>query len=300
MSGVYQIVTDRIVELLEQGTIPWRKPWRSSGVPVNLVSGREYRGINVWLLMAQNHSSPHWLTFRQATSLGGHIKRGEKGTLVVFWKRHQLAKAAPDSTTDEPRIEIVPLLRYYRVFNTEQCDLPKGTVPESEVREFRPVDAAADIVENFRDGPEIVLVGDRAFYSPERDLVQVPQPETFESTEAFYQTIFHELSHSTGHPKRLNRPGIFGPATFGSPEYAREELVAEMGAAFLAAHAGLRTGLEPADSAAYIANWLQALRNDRTLVVKAASAAQKAADHILGREYSKADSGTPRPEAVMA
>jgi antirestriction protein ArdC len=288
-SDVYQVVTDRIVGLLEQGVVPWQKPWRGGEMlPRNLVSKREYRGVNVFLLQAMSYQSPFWLTFNQAKELGGFVKKGERSCPVVFWK--WLDVAAPDQPTGKKN---VPFLRYYSVFNVSQCDgIPLDKIPvlDGDKREHSPIEDAEQIVVNMPKKPQVQHGGGRACYSPSLDRVDMPQPETFRTGQDYYSVLFHELTHSTGHESRLNRKGVAGSegewSAFGSTPYAREELVAEMGAAFLSGHAGIveRT-IE--NSAAYVRSWLQRLKDDSKLVVQAAAQAQKAADFILGKTEAR-------------
>ncbi len=280
---VYERITARIVQQLECGTVPWRKPWRGgeAGQPRNLISGHRYRGINTFLLACVPHDSPYWLTFRQTKQLGGHVRKGEKSTPVVFWKWRE--REDPDSG----RIEKFPLLRHYSVFNSEQCDLPPEKVPAiSPVQEndFEPIAACERAVTEMPDPPTIHQGGGSAFYRPVSDTVQVPRPERFDEPGEYYSTVFHELTHSTGHRSRLARPGVTDEIRFSSRTYSKEELIAEMGAAFLCGHCGIENTVI-GNSVAYIAGWLQKLRDDKRLVVHAAAAAQKAADHILGRPF---------------
>jgi len=291
-ADAYQVITDRIVGLLEKGVVPWQKPWQGGGtMPRNLVSKREYRGVNVFLLHAMSYESPFWLTFNQAIELGGHVRKGERACPVVFWK--WLEAEAPDQPTGK---KTVPFLRYYSVFNVAQCeDIPQDKIPSlgSVTREHSPIAEAERIVSAMPKKPEIRHGGGRACYSPAFDRVEMPKPEAFVTSADYYSVLFHELTHSTGHESRLNRKGVAGSdgewSAFGSTPYAREELVAEMGAAFLSGHAGIveRT---LNNSAAYVASWLQRLKDDARLVVQAAAQAQKAADFILAKPEA-------RPEA---
>jgi antirestriction protein ArdC len=290
-NDAYQVITDRIMAQLEKGVVPWQKPWRGGEqMPRNLTSGRAYRGVNVFLLHAMCFESPFWLTYKQAAELGGHVKKGERACPVVFWKRLQVAdKTEPTGNKN------IPFLRYYSVFNVSQCeDIPPDKIPVQNgiQREHCPITEAENIVAAMPKKPEIRHGGGRACYSPALDCVNMPQPEQFQTGQDYYSVLFHELTHSTGHESRLNRKGISGSdgewSAFGSTPYAREELVAEMGAAFLSGHAGIveRT-LD--NSAAYIRAWLERLKEDRRLIVQAAAAAQKAADFILGTQF-------PQPE----
>lgn len=277
-ASVYEQITERMVALLEKGNIPWRKPWNvQTGLPRNLVTKKPYRGINLFLLHAMQYESPFWLTYRQATELGGYARKGEKACRVVFWKRLELE----DELTGEA--DKIPLLRFYYVFNVAQCDGLKNVSVET------PVNAPAKpeaIVATMPQRPDIRHGMALACYSPRTDTVSMPDRARFEKPEAYYGTLFHELIHSTGHPTRLNRSTLTESAGFGSNPYCREELIAEMGAAFLCGHAGIsKTILE--NSAAYIQNWLEQLRNDKRLIVQAAAQAQKAADFILAVKHEE-------------
>lgn len=279
-TDVYSIVTDRVIALLEAGTIPWRKTWKggAAGAPRNLKSGKAYRGVNVFVLAAQAYGSPYWLTFKQAKDMGGSVRKGSKGTPVVFW--NWIVKEDPKDKTKKIRI---PFLRYYTVFNIEQCEgivTPADVAPVAGPAEA--IDAAEAIVRNMPNAPAIRHGGDAAYYRPSTDAVQMPARESFESAPAYYTTFFHELGHSTGHASRLSRTGVTNPTHFGSHEYSQEELVAEMTATFLSAEAGIEAETI-ANSAAYLASWMKVLKNDRKLLVMAAAQAQKAADMILGR-----------------
>jgi antirestriction protein ArdC len=281
---VYQHVTDKIVTALEAGTVPWRNPILGSqqtGWPKNLVSDKPYRGVNTFLLALTSwscgYASPYWLTYRQAQARGGSVRKGEKSTLVVFWKQLIVEKKESNEK------KLVPMIRYYRLFNTEQCD--GVTVPIEEhdkqtEREFALIESAESIVKGYA-GPEICHIGMQPRYRPPTDEVFMPEPKRFTSDEEYYSTLFHELVHSTGHSSRLDRGLDTELRPFGSPDYSREELIAEMGAAFLCAHAGIIPAtLE--NSAAYIKGWISCLRADKKVVVQSAGAAQRAADLILG------------------
>ncbi|MGD9693610.1 MAG: ArdC family protein [Phycisphaerales bacterium] len=287
---MYQAVTDRILEMLDRGTVPWRYPIRTKAGgdwPRNLESGRTYRGVNVFLLAVtawmHGYGSPFWLTFRQALLRGGHVRKGEKSSLVVFWKQHD----ATDEETGEPMK--VPVLRHYNVFNAEQCEGvdPPGGAPEPAAA-FEPIEAAQRVMTGYADGPVIEHAGGRAYYRPSSDTVWLPEPARFLSREFYYATAFHELAHSTGHKKRLDRGLSSDLAPFGSPDYSREELVAEMASAFLCATAGIGPPTIE-QSAAYIEGWKKRLSGDRKLVITAAGAGQRAADWILGNSLPSAD-----------
>jgi len=275
----YERITERIVSLLEQGTVPWHKPWTvKTGLPRNLISKKPYRGINVFLLMATSYESPHWLTFRQAIQLGGNVKKGEKACPVVFWKRMK----NENEESDEPKK--APLLRLYHVFNVAQCEGLKDAPGEIQV----PVTKPAEIVAGMPQPPVIKHGMAQAFYSPREDCVGMPERERFDSEAGYYATLFHELIHSTGSEKRLNRASIAERNGFGSDPYCKEELIAELGSAFLCGYAGI-VDRTVDNSAAYLEGWLKQLQNDRTLIVSAAAQAQRAADFILGRTFAESE-----------
>ena len=288
---VYQIVTDRITAQLEAGVVPWRKSWTTTGVPRNLASGKAYRGINVWLLFSTGFTSPYWLTYRQALERGGNVRKGEKGTLVVFWKLFQRKGDGSQPTTIPPGQEagrMLPLLRYYTVFNVEQCDgLTDVPTPEAKTHEHEPIAEAEAIWQAWTDKPGVIHQGNAAVYRRGTDAITMPPRPQFETPEDYYSTLFHEGTHATGHPSRLARGTLLESSQFGSATYSKEELVAELGSAYLCAMCGIfdRTA---DNSAAYLASWLKALKEDKTLIVHAAANAQKSADYIL-RDYQPAD-----------
>jgi antirestriction protein ArdC len=275
-NDVYQIVTDRIMALLESGTIPWRKPWKGGEPPQNLVSRKPYRGINIFLLNASRFGSPYWLSFKQVQGIGAMVRKGEKAFPVVFWK---MLDRDGDMGEGEKK-DRFPLLRYYKVFNVEQCDkVNPALLPKSETNEFEPIERCDQVVAGMPKRPKIVHGGARAVYCPVKDMVTMPNTVSFDSPEFYYSTLFHELTHATGHVSRLSRAGITGPIHFGSDPYSREELVAEMGAAFLCGHCGIENQTIE-ESAAYIQGWLDRLKDDRKLIVHAATQAQKVCDFI--------------------
>lgn len=283
-TDTYQVVTDRIVHLLENGVVPWQRPWTVPNAPKNLISHKEYRGINVFLLNSMMFGSPYFLTFKQAQQLGGNVKRGEKASPVVFWKWLEVADAAAPNG-----IKRVPFLRYYSVFNLSQCEkIPVIKIPVVDLNRNagNPIEEAEQVAIKMPHKPMIHEGGDRACYRPSVDRVDIPRPEAFRSRDDFYSVLFHELTHSTGHESRLNRKGVSGSegewSAFGSTPYAKEELVAEMGSAFLCGHAGIvQRTIE--NSASYIQSWLQRMKDDAKLVVQAAAQAQRASDFILGK-----------------
>jgi len=285
----YEIVTERIINLLEQGVIPWRRPWSAAGEPRNLVTKKVYRGVNFFLLSATKYVSPFWLTMRQANELGGSVRKDEHSQIVVFWKVDQFPNADSESDSEEHEADEKTrrrfVLRYYRLFNLEQCELPQAVLdklPKIEIHQHDPIAAAERIISEMPNPPEIQYAGSKAFYSPITDRITLPPREFFSSAAEHFATLAHECSHASGHPKRLNRDSIAEAAPFGSPIYATEELVAEMSAAYLCAEAGISPAVVE-NQAAYLQGWLAKLRSDKRLVVIAAAKAQRAADYILNR-----------------
>jgi antirestriction protein ArdC len=273
--NIYEMVTNKIIEKLEAGTVPWRKPWNGSkGPAVNWKTQKAYRGINVMLL-----EPGEYLTFKQATEAGGKVKKGAKSEIVVFWKWYE----KEDKTTGD--VEQIPTLKYYRVFNINQCEGIKSKRDEKiPTFEHDPIEEAENIIKGFMNKPSLSWEQTGAWYKPGLDHVNVPPMKDFPKIEEYYNTFFHELCHSTGHRSRLNRDGITGTHKFGSQDYSKEELVAEIGASMLTGFAGF-SDVTFENTAAYIQNWLEVLKNDTKLVVRAGSAAQKAVDYILGVKW---------------
>jgi antirestriction protein ArdC len=284
---VYEIVTNKIMELLTQGEIPWKKPWQSKGGAKNLVTKKHYNGINQILLNCSPYSSPYWLTFRQIKEKGGWLKAGSKANIVVFYKWINTTTDTPTSdelSQDTPtKIKQIPLLRYYNVFNMAQVEGIEPPAPEIIVSPFTPIERAELIVEGMPNRPDIYNQGDQASYSPALDRVTMPPRESFHSAEGYYSTLFHELSHSTGHHTRLNRKGITDPIRFGSHDYSCEELIAQFSSSMLCNLAGIEQQTIT-NSAAYIQNWFKALQNDKKLAIIAAGQAQKACNFIIGKK----------------
>jgi antirestriction protein ArdC len=232
---------------------------------------------------------PYWLSFKQAKELGGSVKKGEKATPVVFWKWIEAQEVDPE--TGLPATRRVPLLRYYSVFNVTQCEGVRHRrlleIVEGAPNPFTPIARADALVSAYPSPPSINHGGAQAFYRPADDAVTMPAREVFETPEDYYSTLFHELSHSTGHSSRLARPGVIQPIRFASHEYSQEELVAEMGASFLRAFAGIDSEPLVANSAAYLQGWLRALRRDARMLVISGAQAQKAVDWILGKKAAE-------------
>jgi antirestriction protein ArdC len=281
-ADAYQQVTDQVIAMLEAGTAPWHQPWNTeTGLPRSLSTGKPYRGINLVLLqvsaIAAGYSSPWWATYDQIQKRGGQVRRDQRSTLITFWKQYTRKARTPD---EEDHTAYV--LRTYRVFNTDQADGLVLPPVAGRTIEFDPITECDEaIARYFATGPRLVHGGSRACYVPSTDVVMMPERSSFERPEAYYGTLFHESTHSTGHHKRLARPDLLEFHTFGDPSYSREELVAEMGAAFLSGHTGI-TAVTLPNSANYLASWLQVLKSNSKLVIQAAAQAQKAADLILG------------------
>lgn len=277
MQDVYALVTNRIIEQLERGIVPWRQPWSEAGLPQNLITRKPYRGINTMLLASYNYERNFFLSFKQLSELGGKVIKGEKAHLVVFWNWVEKTDEASGKTNK------IPFLRYYYVFNIAQClDLPVEKIPLIERREHSPIDLCENIVASMAQCPRIQFLQQRAFYQPFQDFINMPKKESFESGEEYYGTLFHELVHSTGHKTRLNRKSLIEMAEFGSPSYSFEELIAETGACFLTSYTGIGSQVFE-NSIAYLQGWLQVFKSDSKFVVQAGAQAQKAVDFILNQ-----------------
>ena len=269
---IYAEITNRIISQMEQGIIPWRKPWIASGSAVSHATGKPYSLLNQMLLGRPGE----YATFQQIKEAGGHIRKGEKASMVVFWRWLE----REDEESGE--IKEIPFLRYYNVFHIDQCEGMTAKHTQPMPNAARPSDVADDIISSYLLRSGVTLQhneGDRAYYAPAVDTVVLPLMAQFASTSEYYSTVFHELTHSTGHASRLNR--IDKIAAFGSDDYSLEELTAEIGAAALVNHAGLETNDSFINSAAYVQNWLNVLKGDKRFIVSAAGKAEKAINLIL-------------------
>lgn len=285
-SDIYTTVTNKIIADLEKGNLTWLQPWQAGHAAGSIsrplrAAGKPYQGINVIMLwvaaLERGYSCPIWLTYKQAKEIGGQVKKGEKGSLVVY--SSTLTRTETDEKGEEAEKKI-PFMKGYSVFNAEQIDGLPGHFyarPEAQQNEIERIDAAETFFK--QTGAEIRHGGDRAYYAAASDHVQMPLASAFQSGESYYATLAHELTHWTKHPTRLNRD--FGRKRWGDEGYAMEELVAEIGAAFLCADLGI-TPETREDHAAYIASWLKALKNDKRAIFTAASYAQRAVDHLHG------------------
>ena len=290
---IYELITARFIEQLKKGTVPWQKPWM--GVQ-NIVSKKPYRGINALILGGSDFQSPYWLTFKQAHDLGGKVKKGEHATPVIYYKlfekRDDQGNLVLGSNGRPTRI---PFIRWSNAFNLDQTE---GIAPPTQAQvvvqnPLHPLEKAAKIVEEAKVCP-IYHTGFAAVYSPGEDVIRMPAQKTFRTAESYYQTLFHEMTHSTGHASRLDREGVTLPIKFGSERYSKEELIAELGASFL--------------STAYLDSWIEKFQNDPKMIFTASSQAQRSTDFILGLEQkeslgeSQFPAGLPTPieEPVLA
>lgn len=278
--SVYEMVTDRIIEQLENGVIPWQKPWTGirSGA-YNRISKKSYSLLNQMLLKFDGE----YATFKQWESLGGHVRKGEKSEIVVFWKVQPIEEEHEDGTKE---VKHIPLLRYFNVFHISQVD---GVEPLSkdELKEIEPIQKADQLLNDYWTRENITIehkAGNDAYYSPSRDLIRLPLFEQFTDANEYYSTAFHESVHSTMKESRCNRADDRKGklVAFGSEEYSKEELVAEIGSASLMNIIGIETSKSFRNSSAYIQGWLSVLRNDIKFIVSASSKAEKAVDYILG------------------
>lgn len=268
---VYAMVTNRIIELLEQGTIPWQQPWTDSGQPRNLITKRPYKGVNILLLNSLSFEHNLFLTFKQIKTIGGSVIKGEKGQFIVF------TKMVDDK--DDPSKKRY-FLRFYKVFNYSQCTgIPIEFLP-SENSTCEKVSSFEVVAENMPNPPKITVGGKEAFYSPSEDRVNMPPIKTFKQAHAYYSVLFHELVHSTGHQSRLNRKEVTEKIVFGSQQYSLEELVAEIGSCYLKSYTGIFEA-EIVNSVSYINHWLEKLKNDKKFIIHAASRAQRAVEYII-------------------
>ncbi len=274
-------ITNIFIKALKENRIPWKKSWRSFN-PQNFVTKKEYKGINKLLLSSLGFNAPYFLTFNQIKKLGGYLKKGSKGIPVVFWTVKEKEIKKIDSETQEEITKKIkyPILRYYTVFNIEQTEGIKYELPEK--KNINPIKEAEIIISNYKDKPEIKeILSNKAYYSPYLDTIIVPLKKQFNNIHEFYSTLFHELVHSTGHEKRLNRTELTKVTAFGTENYSKEELIAEIGAAFLCGYINIEQKTIK-NQKAYIQSWITKLQNNPYWIIQASNKAQKAVDYILG------------------
>ena len=269
---IYGEITNRIISEMEQGIIPWKKPWIASGAAISHTTGKRYSLLNQMLLGRPGE----YITFKQAQQEGGHVRQGEKSHIVVFWK---FLPVIDEDTQEEKQ---VPFLKYYNVFHIDQCEGITAKYTQPMPNSATADETAESIIAAYVDREGVSLdhtEGDAAFYQPAADRIVLPLLAQFAETAEYYGTAFHEMVHSTGHMKRLAR--LEAPAHFGGEEYSKEELIAEIGSAALVSHCGLETPQSFHNSAGYIQGWLRALKDDKRFIVSAAGKAEKAVDYIL-------------------
>lgn len=278
--SVYEIITERIIEQLENGVIPWQKPWSGthSGA-YNRISNKPYSLLNQMIL---KHGG-EYATFKQWSDLGGKIRKGEKSEVVTFWK---IQPYEEENENGEKVIKQIPLLRYYNVFHISQVD---GVEPKKQLKisDLEPIEEAEKIKTEYMNRERLKIfekVTNDAFYLPIQDYIQVPCKEQYQDIEEFYSTLFHEMIHSTGHKSRLNRPDMQGIVRHGSEKYSKEELTAELGSAMIINILGIETEKSFKNSSGYIQDWLQVLKNDNKFIVSASSRAEKAVKYILNEQ----------------
>lgn len=278
--SVYEMITERIIEQLENGVVPWQKPWSGthSGA-YNRVSNKSYSLLNQLLLKHDGE----YATFKQWSDLGGKIRKGEKSEVVTFWKIQQIEEINEDG---EKVVKQIPLLRYYNVFHISQVD---GVEPKEQLKisDLEPIEEAEKIKTDYMNREHLKIfekVTNDAFYLPIQDYIQVPCKEQYQDIEEFYSTLFHEMIHSTGHKSRLNRPDMQGIVRHGSEKYSKEELTAELGSAMIINILGIETEKSFKNSSGYIQDWLQVLKNDNKFIVSASSIAEKAVKYILNEQ----------------
>jgi antirestriction protein ArdC len=288
---MYQVVTDRIIEQLEKGVMPWRKTWSSYGLAKNYVSGKAYKGINMLMMnFFSPHSIPYYLTFNQAKELGGHVKKGSKTQQVIYFnmifKDENGNKVSKEAAENREDVKVMKFLKYYNVFNVEDIEGIDFEFDELRLLPNERIERCEKIIQGFPSPPDYVEKDrGRAYYHPLEDYINMPPIEQHDSAEFYYSTYFHELIHSTGHAKRLAREEVVTPNRFGSIPYSEEELVAELGASFLRKIADIDSDPIFQNSASYIHGWLSKLKDDKKLVFKASAEAQKAVDYILGDNF---------------
>lgn len=281
---VYALINDRIIEQLNKGTVPWHKPWTDGGLPQNLISKQYYRGINIMMLAMEGYEHNLFISFNQLHGIGGKVKKGEKGHMVVFWSQVDNKQEGTEQVLENKEQKKKSILRYYYVFNIAQCEnIPDKYLPPA--RETKELPSCEAIVKAMPTCPVIKHKEQKAYYNFKDDFVNMPKKKSFKNDESYYSTLFHELIHSTGHESRLKRETLAQMSEFGDDAYSLEELVAEMGTCYLQSFAGITSEFQ--QSTAYIQGWLAKLKGDKRFIFTAARAAQKAADYILNVKDAK-------------
>lgn len=272
---VYQMITNRFTDQLKKGIIPWKRPWSEQGLPQNLVTGKQFRGVNLWLLAMLGFKRNLFLSFKQLKEIGGVAKEGEKSAPVVFWNWVE----AKDEDSGETKL--IPFLRYYTVYNIEQCEnIPEGYIPAPPQIDLNPTNNCERIIADMPSKPAVKQKDKKAYYNPLLDVVNIPKRESFEADEDFFEEYFHQLIHSTGHLARLGRKEIIQMPEFGSEQFSYEELIAEMGICNLKSWCGF-TKDASTENESQASGWLKKLERDKKLIISASMHAQKAVDYIL-------------------
>jgi len=282
----YQKITDYVIEQLEKGEIVWQKNWNTLGLPKNISSGNHYKGWNVFFLnfitLYNGYRTPYFITYKQAMGMGGTIRRGQKGHYVIWWAtmedKTKVLKVGEAGQEEYVSYRVPKMHTVFNIDQTHGIEFPK--VEKLFRTHSEKLSACEKLLLNFPDCPRIMHGGDRAYYNHVHDFIMMPPVERFHSDEAYYKTLFHEIAHSTGHAKRLNRKELVESDGFGKENYSKEELTAELTAAYLCAVCGIQANTIT-NSAAYLKSWLEALKNDKRMLLKASSQAQAAADYIL-------------------
>ncbi|SFE57039.1 ArdC family protein [Spirosoma endophyticum] len=307
-ADIYQVITNQIIAELEKGKLPWRKRWGvlldgKAEVARNYLTKQPYTGINSVLLGCRSVERPYFITFKQAAQLGGNIRKGAKGIPVVYWNVIEKEKEITNRKGETKTKTVgVPLLKPYYVFHVSDVEgidieLPE-LLPVQESTQQQLIERCEAVYDGYKNGPKLVFNNPkRAFYSSLYDMVNMPTLPAFDCPEAYFWTLYHELIHSTGHCDRMNREEVVNTDGFGGEKYAKEELTAEIGACFLSAQSGIDITDKRllTNGISYLQSWLGALKNDKTLIVRAAGQAQKAANYITGQSIAE-----PEPVAVQA
>jgi antirestriction protein ArdC len=289
---LYQEVTNRIIALIEQGVAPWRQTWNSYGLARNYATGHIYTGINYLLMNNTGYSIPYFMTFNQVQEQGGQVRKGAKAEMVIYFKVFYKDVNDQTLTKDESimrtrngeEIRMLKFIRYYNVFNIGDIEGIEFNIQEISLKPKEKIERCEHLVENMPNKPGTITVpGDSACYYPANDFINIPAMKQFDSTEHYYATLFHELVHATGHTSRLARLEVMHPELYRDKQYAREELIAEMGASFLCSTVHIDYDDIVESSAAYLDGWLKVLKEDSKFIFKVASEAQRAADYILNK-----------------
>jgi len=294
---VYEMITNKVIEKMQEGRIPWQKAWKSGTTtlrsgrvidpcsPINYKSKRNYKGINYWMLQMNDYNSTYWFTFKQAKEYGGCVKKGEKGTPVIFWQVTPFIKKHDDGTEEKKQSF---LLKYYTVFNLEQIDGLENLkeivadVVKEKATEIEPIQAIDLVIENIKNCAQIDHKGgSEAYYRPSSDSIHLPKRNNFKDAESYYSVKIHEIAHSTGHKSRLNRETLVNNDGFGKEIYSREELVAELTASYVMGVTGFETEKTFDNSVAYLQSWIKALKNDSKMIFWASKEAEKASNYIF-------------------